>query len=250
MLIPNFFLERYTNPTDLMIACKLYSMIGSFTKRNSKGYELSVKEKTLAEICGCSVATVRRSVSRLHQDGIIISKYRRRRSDGTLGAYIYTIKDFDCTQGFFSINKRAFSQLSGKAFYVYALFCKLRGGSCNSFYQSINDIRRMVKIRRSELIRIIAKLVELGLVYKQRKRTKSGDYTDNTYFVVVYVKNTKIYKKKSHRSAKAMTRKYKSDTYINTIADNYTAYRRNSHADCVNKPCVFDERSDISSTTG
>lgn len=93
MLIPNFFLDRYTNPTDFMIACKLYSMIGSFTKRNSKGCELTVKEKTLADICGCSTATVRRSVSRLQEEGIIISKYRRHRSDGTLGAYVYTIKE-------------------------------------------------------------------------------------------------------------------------------------------------------------
>ncbi len=76
MLIPNFFLDRYTKATDLMIACKFYSMIGSFTKRNSKGYELSIKEKTLADICGCSVATVHRSLQRLCNDGLVISMHR------------------------------------------------------------------------------------------------------------------------------------------------------------------------------
>ncbi|CDA71596.1 regulatory protein Crp [Ruminococcus sp. CAG:579] len=215
MLIPNFFLDRYTKATDLMIACKFYSMIGSFTKRNSKGYELSIKEKTLADICGCSVATVRRSLQRLCNDGLVISMHRPHRPNGTLGTYIYTIKDFACDRGYFSINKRAFEQLSPKAFQIYVWFCRLRGGSCNSFYQSLSDLQRITGVSRSRISAIINELVRLRLVYKQRKKTRCGDYTDNTYFVVVYIRSKRIYKKMSHRLSGAMTQAYKSMTYTN-----------------------------------
>ncbi|MCD7741531.1 MAG: hypothetical protein LUI06_04945 [Ruminococcus sp.] len=244
MLIPNFFLERYKNPVDLMIACKLQSMIGSFTKRNSKGYELSIKEQTLAKICGCSIATVRRSVSRLHEEGLIISMHRRHRSDGLLGAYIYTIKDFNCTNGFFALNKRAFADLTAKAFYLYAWFCRLKGGKYNSFYQSLNDLSRLTGWSKSKICSMVNELISKGLILKQRKRTKSGDYTDNTYFVVVYIPNKKIYKK-SHRLAKTVTQMNRSETHPKVSAYNNIYNNNTKRGEClcdnVNYMCIFSK---------
>ena len=47
MRIPNSFVTRFTQASDLKLACVFYSLIHKNTKRNLLGYEITVKQTTL-----------------------------------------------------------------------------------------------------------------------------------------------------------------------------------------------------------
>ena len=107
-------------------------------------------------------------------------------SEGRLGAYHYALKPYDLSKNYFYINNRkAYSAgLSPKLFYVYAVFCKLMCNDIARFYQSLNDLSALIRLSRAEVSKVIAVLIDRSMVRKQLKRTRAGDYTDNTYFIV------------------------------------------------------------------
>lgn len=187
MRIPNSFItDLRSNYTDFAVACKLYSLVSSHTKRSSNGYEVCIKQETIAASCKCSVSSVKRSVCRLEEMGIITHKYRLDGSEGRLGAYHYALKPYDLSKNYFYINNRkAYSAgLSPKLFYVYAVFCKLMCNDIARFYQSLNDLSALIRLSRAEVSKVIAVLIDRSMVRKQLKRTRAGDYTDNTYFII------------------------------------------------------------------
>lgn len=187
MRIPNSFItDLRSNYTDFAVACKLYSLVSSHTKRSSNGYEVCIKQETIAASCKCSVSSVKRSVCRLEEMGIITHKYRLDGSEGRLGAYHYALKPYDLNKNYFYINNRkAYSaELSPKLFYVYAVFCKLMCNDIARFYQSLNDLSALIRLSRAEVSKVIAVLIDRSMVRKQLKRTRAGDYTDNTYFII------------------------------------------------------------------
>ena len=52
MRIPNSFItDLRSNYTDFAVACKLYSLVSSHTKRSSNGYEVCIKQETIAASC-------------------------------------------------------------------------------------------------------------------------------------------------------------------------------------------------------
>lgn len=118
--------------------------------------------------------------------GIITHKYRLDGSEGRLGAYHYALKPYDLNKNYFYINNRkAYSaELSPKLFYVYAVFCKLMCNDIARFYQSLNDLSALIRLSRAEVSKVIAVLIDRSMVRKQLKRTRAGDYTDNTYFII------------------------------------------------------------------
>ena len=187
MRIPNSFItDLRSNYTDFAVACKLYSLVSAHTKRSSNGYEVCIKQETIAASCKCSVSSVKRSVCRLEEMGIITHKYRLDGSEGRLGAYHYALKPYDLNKNYFYINNRkAYSaELSPKLFYVYAVFCKLMCNDIARFYQSLNDLSALIRLSRAEVSKVIAVLIDRSMVRKQLKRTRAGDYTDNTYFII------------------------------------------------------------------
>lgn len=140
----------------------------------------------IAASCKCSVSSVKRSVCRLEEMGIITHKYRLDGSEGRLGAYHYALKPYDLSKNYFYMNNRkAYSaELSPKLFYVYAVFCKLICNDIARFYQSLNDLSALIRLSRAEVSKVIAVLIDRSMVRKQLKRTRAGDYTDNTYFII------------------------------------------------------------------
>ncbi len=140
----------------------------------------------IAISCKCSVSSVKRSVCRLEEMGIITHKYRLDGSEGRLGAYHYALKPYDLSKNYFYMNNRkAYSaELSPKLFYVYAVFCKLMCNDIARFYQSLNDLSALIRLSRAEVSKVIAVLIDRAMVRKQLKRTRAGDYTDNTYFII------------------------------------------------------------------
>lgn len=201
MRIPNSFVTRFTQAADLKLACVFYSLIHSNTKRNLLGYEITVKQSTLMSLCGCSLSTVKRTVRSLSKCGFIKSQKRQMTTPGKLGTYTYTIDAVSTASKYFTMDKKLMSRLNGNEFRVYAVCCKLADSSHKSFFQSYNDLSKLLGMSRQDVLRTIEKLVKGKFIRKKKIRTRAGDFTDNTYIICIFVHHHKI-KKASHRSSR------------------------------------------------
>ena len=180
MRIPNSFVTRFTQAADLKLACVFYSLIHSNTKRNLLGYEITVKQSTLMSLCGCSLSTVKRTVRSLSKCGFIKSQKRQMTTPGKLGTYTYTIDAVSTASKYFTMDKKLMSRLNGNEFRVYAVCCKLADSSHKSFFQSYNDLSKLLGMSRQDVLRTIEKLVKGKFIRKKKIRTRVGDFTDNT----------------------------------------------------------------------
>ena len=201
MRIPNSFVTRFTQASDLKLACVFYSLIHKNTKRNLLGYEITVKQSTLMSLCGCSLSTVKRTVRSLSKCGFIKSQKRQMTTPGKLGTYTYTIDAVSTASKYFTMDKKLMSRLNGNEFRVYAVCCKLADSSHKSFFQSYNDLSKLLGMSRQDVLRTIEKLVKGKFIRKKKIRTRVGDFTDNTYTVCIYVPHSRI-KKTSRRSSR------------------------------------------------
>lgn len=201
MRIPNSFVTRFTQASDLKLACVFYSLIHKNTKRNLLGYEITVKQSTLMSLCGCSLSTVKRTVSSLSKCGFIKSQKRQMTTPGKLGTYTYTIDAVSTASKYFTMDKKLMSRLNGNEFRVYAVCCKLADSSHKSFFQSYNDLSKLLGMSRQDVIRTIEKLVKGQFIRKKKIRNRVGDFTDNTYTVCIYVPHSRI-KKAPRRSSR------------------------------------------------
>lgn len=201
MRIPNSFVTRFTQAADLKLACVFYSLIHSNTKRNLLGYEITVKQSTLMSLCGCSLSTVKRTVRSLSKCGFIKSQKRQMTTPGKLGTYTYTIDAVSTASKYFTMDKKLMSRLNGNEFRVYAVCCKLADSSHKSFFQSYNDLSKLLGMSRQDVLRTIEKLVKGKFIRKKKNRTRVGDFTDNTYTVCIYVPHSRI-KKAPRRSSR------------------------------------------------
>lgn len=201
MRIPNSFVTRFTQAADLKLACVFYSLIHSNTKRNLLGYEITVKQSTLMSLCGCSLSTVKRTVRSLSKCGFIKSQKRQMTTPGKLGTYTYTIDAVSTASKYFTMDKKLMSILNGNEFRVYAVCCKLADSSHKSFFQSYNDLSKLLGMSRQDVLKTIEKLVKGKFIRKKKIRTRVGDFTDNTYTVCIYVPHSRI-KKAPRRSSR------------------------------------------------
>lgn len=211
MKIPNILLSELTR-TELLVACKLYSLVSTHTNLNSKGFEICIKQETISKSCNLSISTVKRTISALERKNIILHKYRQNNAGGFLGAYHYTLKPFSFLSDYFIMPNHAFKyNLSPKLFYVYALCHKLKCSKTANFYQSYKDLSLLLNgMKKSEVIECIKKLIDLKLIRRQRKKTKLGDYTDNTYYVLIYQRGRIKKRKPAHNSGFPITTKQRN----------------------------------------
>ena len=200
--IPNCFIDLFEKSAELKLACVFYSLINADTPRDILGnYVISASQKTLANLCGTSEMTVRRTAKQLMNKGFITSQHRpvsnRQSADGfyMLDKYVYTISCISCDTGYFRADRAVFCELSGQAYKVYMLFCKLSDSSKHYFYHSLSDLCSMLRIARTDLSQAIKVIEQHRLIRKIRKRTLCGDFTENTYIIVVYMKG-RIHKRK------------------------------------------------------
>ena len=185
MRIPNSFLTDFTSSAELKLACIFYGLINKNTKKNLLGWEITVKQSTLAALCGFSESTIKRTIKSLKDKGFICSQKRSYVREHRLGTYTYTIKEVPVTSGYFNIQKKAIKRLTGTSFTVYAHFCKL-ADKHGKFFQSLNELCAIIRIGKKELTSIIAKLIKDKLIRKLRRLTHYGDYTDNIYFITYF----------------------------------------------------------------
>lgn len=195
--IPNSFIEMFRlRPAELKLACVFYSMLHKNTSRNMLGFNIVVRQDTLARLCGFSVSTVQRTVSKLIACGFITSQRRTVTSLGIQGTYSYTIKAVNTDSNYFIMDKKLLHAVNGQAFIMYTTFCKLAERRFRRFYQSLNDLSGITGMSKKDVIKAIKKLISARLVRKYMKKTKAGDFTDNTYEVVVYIPSQKVARKK------------------------------------------------------
>lgn len=191
MRIPNSFLTDFTSSAELKLACVFYGLINKNTKKNLLGWEITVKQSTLAALCGLSESTIKRTLKSLKDKGFICSQKRSYICEHRLGTYTYTIKEVPVNSGYFNIQKKAIKRLTGTSFTVYAHFCKL-ADKHRKFFQSLNELCAIIRIGKKELTSIIAKLIKDKLIRRLRRMTRCGDYTDNIYFVTYFAEPLRI----------------------------------------------------------
>ncbi len=206
--IPNFYIEN-TNLSDstFAVGLYLYALHQSYGENTIDASIIKVKQETIATFCGLSVDTVQRACANLIAEGYIIDRTRAVRQDRTLGTYTYALRKFDCTCDRHTfIALRAIKRLTAKETHLYALFAMWRANNANTFYHSLQDVSAALTASKAKVITLIKKLIEIGLVRKQLRKTRCGDYTENKYFVVCFVTGTiKPKRRQKKRNGKANT---------------------------------------------
>ncbi len=207
--IPNEFVNLFPKPTELKVACAFYSLININTESDVLGnYRLSVSQKTLAKLCGCSIITINRTVSKLMKKGFIMSQTRpvtnRKALNGAymLDKYTYTIRSYYQNSSYFCLDKSILRRIKGQTFKVYVFFCKLADSLTRTFFHSLKDLScdttlKTWFISRKEIGKAVRELVSRKLIRKIKKRTPFGDYTENTYVIHTRPAETAVVKTNS-----------------------------------------------------
>ena len=190
--IPNFYIEnKNLSDSTFAVGLYLYALHHSYGENTLDASVVKVKQETIAASCGLSVDTVQRACASLITEGYIIDRTRAVRRDRTLGTYTYALRKFDCNRDKYTlIARRAIERLTAKETHLYALFAKYRANDTNTFYHSLQDVSVALAASRAKVIALIKKLIELGLVRKQLRKTRYRDYGENRYFVVSFVTGT------------------------------------------------------------
>ena len=189
--IPNFLIEN-SNLSDsaFAVGLYLYSQHHSYGRNTDDASIVKVKQETIASFCGISVDTVQRACHALIAEGIIIGRTRECH-DHKLGTYTYELHKFDqACDSYTYIYMRALTRLTAKEMHLYALFAKFKANYTNEFFHSLKDVSLALKASKAKVIALIKKLIEIGLVRKQLRKTNKHDYTENKYFVVCFVTGT------------------------------------------------------------
>ena len=184
MRIPNSFFSEYNDSkSEFIVACRLYGFINARTRLSHNGYEICVKQETLALKCYMSLATVRRVLSKLEKKGLITHKYRTENAVGDLGTYHYSIKQYDTKKDYTYVDGYFLARVPNDLFYIYCLFCRLADSRTNRFYQSLRDLQTITGFKRSKISCYIKRMILLKLIRKRKKRTRYGDYAHNVFTV-------------------------------------------------------------------
>ena len=184
MRIPNSFFSEYNDSkSEFVVACRLYGFINARTRLSRNGYEICVKQETLARKCNISLSTVRRVLGQLEQKGLITHKYRTENAVGDLGTYHYSIKQYDTKKDYTYVDGYFLARVPNDLFYIYCLFCRLADSRTQRFYQSLRDLQALTGLKRSRISGYIKRMLLLKLIRKRKKRTRCGDYAHNVFTV-------------------------------------------------------------------
>ena len=184
MRIPNsFFTEYNDSKSEFIVACRLYAFINACTRLSRNGYEICVKQETLARKCNVSLPTVRRILDKLESKGFITNKYRTYNAVGDLGTYHYSIKPYDTKKNYTYVDGYFLARVPNDLFYIYCLFCRFADSRTHRFYQSLRDLQSLTGFERSRISSYIKRMIQLNLIRKRKKRTRYGDYAHNVFTV-------------------------------------------------------------------
>lgn len=188
--------------TEFAVYVYLYSIHSN--NKNMLGNIIKVKQSTIAQKCNIKAAeTVSRVISSLKAKGLINSIIRGYKADGSIGTSSYVINKLDTAEGYFFMDRKVFGEgLSGRELKVYLYILKCISSNIGYMWNSYNDLSKQLKIKRSDVIDIVSKLCSKNLIRKQlvKNRNNKRVYVDNHYFVICYVKHSRIRKKNTKRN--------------------------------------------------
>lgn len=179
--MPNSIFEAPLTATELRVMAVIYSL-RSKSICHGKKY-IKINQKAIASICGFkSTATVSKAVDSLCRCGYL--RIERFYDDyKKLGSYVYTIPVL--RRDYFFVNRRILKcKLTSAQTRMYLFFCKCSESHSKRFWNSYNDICRLLDLKRSAVIKTISELVVLGLIKKYKIRKKDGSFSDNQYKII------------------------------------------------------------------
>lgn len=168
--------EQILTPTQRQVLVMMYSV-----DINGKGW-VKIRQSRLAEMCNCSVATIKRAIEQLIEKGYIYNKIRTERNDRWLGTYIYILPKV-AKKGYFYVNRNALKLLNSVQTRMYLYFCKCARNAKKDFWHSFNDIANALHLKRNAVINTIKELVSLKVINKDVRKTSKGDYAENYYTI-------------------------------------------------------------------
>jgi predicted transcriptional regulator len=211
--------QRVINATDVVVFCYLSSL-----RRRYDGVRVS--QKRIAAYCGISsLNTVSSSIQRLYNAGLIEEVViNTRKAIKKYETSIYILKPL-LKSGFSFVPRSAFAAgLKAKEFVVFVFMCSAYNFEYGKSWNSYNDICDRLgfsRNSRSEIVKIVGRLVETGLLTKKVRRIKNV-YVDNIYRVANYLKEAarKIVSRKEWKERQTNPCKMSDEElefYLNTI---------------------------------
>lgn len=179
--IPNDIFCNNLSASEITVLSAVYSLRCKIT--NGKKY-VKINQKAIATICGFKATqTISKAVDKLCRLGYIERIDRPFAAPHRLGTYVYTIPNI--VGRYFYVNRNIFKhKLKPAQMRMYLFFCKCADSVSKSFWQSFNDICRLLKLQRSAVITTISELISVGLIKKHNVHKKDGSYSDNYYEIV------------------------------------------------------------------
>lgn len=189
----------------------------------------------IAAACGFKTAeAVSRNIFSLLHKGLIVSITSTVKADNMCGSNMYVLKELSLDNGFFFFPRKLFKMgLSYKELAVllfqYKAYSPERGISWNSY----NDMAKVLRMKRSDVIMIINQLVKKELLRKRLFRSQSNRnvFTDNHYTVVWFSVGSikrKIKAKKKRAYPRHIGKPSKNIPYVyNTSSGGWCQYINN-----------------------
>jgi len=194
--------NRGISAVDAVVISYLYSArnihTDILTGEKSALYGVRVCQERIAFMCGITPKTVAASVSRLYDAGVIenvITERKKRSPKYKTSIYILKplpVSDRNPAGSYFFVPRSAFNHdLKPKEFVLVLDFCRQHSFEFGKSWNSYNDICERLgfnkKNQRSEVARLVAGLVNRGIVGKKVRRVKKV-FVDNIYSIANYAK--------------------------------------------------------------
>lgn len=197
--LPNDIFDAPLNATELMVLAAVYSL-RSRSICNGRKY-VKVNQKTIASLCGIkSTKTVSKAIDKLRRLEYIKRIDRYYDDFKKLGSYVYAVPVIK-GRAFFFVSRRFFKfHLTSAQARMYLFFCKCAESRSKRFWNSYNDICRVLNLKRSAVIKTVSELVSLGLIKRYRIKKKDGSYSDNHYKVIALKPPRRRIRRKKRRS--------------------------------------------------
>ena len=183
--MPNNIFAYDLTATELSVLAVLYAK-GIHTQ---KGFCAYIKQSTIAKTLNIkSTKTIANAIKNLSNKSLIITVNRRRKSNGLLGTYSYTLPTAT-TDKYFKVKRNFFKfKLSTVQMRMYLFIAKCIDVRLEKCWNSYNDIASKLNIARSSAIKTIRELIKLKALFCLKVKNKDNSYSDNHYSFEPFIK--------------------------------------------------------------
>ena len=202
--LPNSIFTADLTPMQFKVIAALYSLRSRSIYKGNKYIKIS--QKSLKKICGIkSTQTISDAANALCRLGYIKRIDRYYDDYKKLGTYVYTLPVVTGRDFFFVSRLFLKYELTAAQTRMYLFFCKCADSASRWFWNSYNDIRAALKLKRSAVIQTVRELCSMGLIKKRSVKKKDGSLSDNHYKVVTLKPPKRKIRQKKGRSCLALS---------------------------------------------